>query len=79
MLAHSLAEVALNNLNYMDSVVEDTEGIIMVAKVEVVIDLTGLTDRTSQAPMTGSTDAGISGTRRRGRQRSKRPTLSGRG
>ena len=79
-MALSLAAAPLkDNLNNTNSVVEDTEGIIMEAKVVVATDLTGLTDRTSQAPMIGSTGAGTSGTRRPGRQRSRRPTLSGRG
>ena len=80
-MALSLAAAPLkDNLNNTNSVVEDTEGIIMeVVKVVVATDLTGLTDRTSQAPMIGSTGAGTSGTRRPGRQRSRRPTLSGRG
>ena len=78
-MALSLAAALKDNLNNTNSVVEDTEGIIMEAKVVVATDLTGLTDRTSQAPMIGSTGAGTSGTRRPGRQRSRRPTLSGRG
>ena len=79
-MALSLAAAPLkDNLNNIYSVVEDTEGIIMEVKVVVATDLTGLTDRTSQAPMIGSTGAGTSGTRRPGRQRSRRPTLSGRG
>ena len=79
-MALSLAAAPLkDNLNNTNSVVEDTEGNMEVVKVVVATDLTGLTDRTSQAPMIGSTGAGTSGTRRPGRQRSRRPTLSGRG
>ena len=79
-MALSLAAAPLkDNLNNTNSVVEDTDGIIMEVKVVVATDLTGLTDRTSQALMIGSTGAVTSGTRRPGRQRSRRPTLSGRG
>ena len=79
-MALSLAAAPLqDNLNNTNSVVEDTEGNMEVVKVVVATDLIVLMDRMSQAPMIGSTGAGTSGTRRPGRQRSRRPTLSGRG
>ena len=54
-------------------------GIIMEAKVGVHTDRIGHTDRQSLGPMTGSTGAATFAIRRPGRQRLKRPTLSGRG
>ena len=78
-MALSLAAALKDNLNNTKSVAEDTEGNMEVVKVVVATDLIGLIDRTSRAPMIGSTGAGTSGTRRPGRQRSRRPTLSGRG
>ena len=68
-----------DKLNNIYSVVGDTEGTIMEAKVGVHTDRIGLTDRLSQGPMTGSTGAAISAIRRPGRQRLRRSTLSGRG